>query len=80
MVLIALENRWGLLEASYMSSMSQISGTDTINGSSTLEYEEFPLGDNVGGVGGRNHTRHLVNHLANLPLKSISQHLFAMKP
>jgi hypothetical protein len=42
----------GLLEAPYMSSMSHTSGIDTIGGSSISKFEESPLGDNVGGVGG----------------------------
>jgi hypothetical protein len=63
-----------------MSSMSHTSGTDTIGGSFVSKYEESPLGDNVGGVGGRNRTPRLVNPLANLFPKSKSQHMFMMKP
>jgi len=32
--------------------MSHTSGTDTISDSFALKFEEFPLGDNVGGLGG----------------------------
>jgi hypothetical protein len=39
-----------------MSFKSHISGIDITGGSSTSEYEESPLSDNVGGVGGWNHT------------------------
>jgi hypothetical protein len=56
MVLTTPKNWQDLLEAPYMSSMSHTSGTNTINGSFVLEYKESPLGDNVGGVGGRNCT------------------------
>jgi hypothetical protein len=49
-----------------MSSMSHTSGTDTTGGSSTSKSKESPLGDNVGGVGGWNHTSCLVNPLASL--------------
>jgi hypothetical protein len=55
-----------------MSSMSHTSGTYTISGSSTLEFEESSLDANVGGMGGRNYTLRLVNRLANLFLKSKS--------
>ncbi len=44
-----------------MSSMSHTSGIDTTSGSSISKFEKPPLGGNVGGVGGRNHTPHLVN-------------------
>ncbi len=37
-----------------MSSMSHTSGIDTTSGSFALEYEESPLGDYAGGVGGQN--------------------------
>jgi hypothetical protein len=36
-----------------MSSMSHTSGINTIDGSSTLEFEESPLCENVGVVGGQ---------------------------
>jgi hypothetical protein len=52
MVPITFENRWGLLEVPYMSSMSHTSGTNTIVGSSTLEYDESSSNVHVGGVGG----------------------------
>jgi hypothetical protein len=55
-----------------MFSMSHTNGTDITGGSSTLEYEEFPLGDNVNGVGGWNRTPCLINPLTNLPSESIS--------
>jgi len=42
------KNWQGPLKAPYISSMSDISGTDTTGGSFVLEYEEYPLGDNVG--------------------------------
>jgi hypothetical protein len=32
--------------------MSHTSGTDNIGGNSVSKYEEFPLGDIVGGVDG----------------------------
>jgi len=50
MVLTTFENQWGPLEAPYMSSMSHTSGIDPTDGSSTLEFEESPSNDNVGGV------------------------------
>ncbi len=74
MVLTILENQHGPLEAPYMSSMSHTSGIDIIGGSFALEFEESPLGDNVGGVGGWNHTPCLVNLLANLSLILIHVH------
>jgi hypothetical protein len=55
-----------------MSFMSHTSGTDIHTGNFVSKFEEFPLGDNVGGVGGWNHTLDLVNPLANLSLKSKS--------
>jgi len=72
MVLTTPENQWGPLEVPYTSSMSHTNGTNIIGGSSTLEYEEFPLGDNVNGIGGWNCTPCLINPLTNLPPKSIS--------
>jgi hypothetical protein len=74
------KNQWGPLEASYMSSMYHTSGTDTIDGSSISKYEESPLVDNVGGVGGQNHTPRLINFLINLFPKSKFRHLSMMKP
>jgi len=38
--------------------MSHTSGIDTTSGSFALEYEESPLGDNAGGVGGQNCNPH----------------------
>jgi len=52
MVPITFENRWGLLEVPYMSSMSHTSGTNIIISSSTLEYDEFSLDVHVGGACG----------------------------
>jgi hypothetical protein len=66
-----------------MSSMSHTSGIDTTSGSFALEYEESPLGDNAGGVGGKNRAPpppHLVNPLANMSPNSKSRHLFMMNP
>jgi hypothetical protein len=80
MVSIVLENQWGPLEAPYMSSMSHTNDTDTTNGNSASKFEESPSGDNVAGVGGRNHTVCLVNPLTNLFPKSKSRHLSLMKP
>jgi hypothetical protein len=72
MVSTALENKWGPLEAPYMSSMSHTSDIDITNGSSASKFEESPSCDNVGGVGGRNDTPHLVNLLTNMFLESKS--------
>jgi hypothetical protein len=58
-----------------MSTMSHTSGTNTIGGSFTLEFKESPPGDNVGGVGGWNHTPRQVNPPANMSPKSKFRHL-----
>jgi hypothetical protein len=55
-----------------MSSKSHISGIDIIGYNSASKYEESPLGDNVGGVGGQNHTACLVNPSTTLFPKSKS--------
>jgi hypothetical protein len=52
MVSTAPKNRRRPLEAPYMSSIFDTSGTNTIDGSSTLESKEYPSSDNVNGVGG----------------------------
>ncbi len=80
MVSIALKNWRGPLEAPYMSFMSHTSGIDITIGNFVFEFEEFSLGDNVGGVGGWNHTPDLINPLASLSLESKSWHLSVMKP
>jgi hypothetical protein len=41
-----------------MSSMSHTSGIDTTGGSFGSKSKEFPLVDNVGGVGGWNDNPH----------------------
>jgi hypothetical protein len=63
-----------------MFSMFHASGIDTIGGSFVSKFEESPLGDNVGGVGGWNRNPRLINLLANLLSESKSCHLFFMKP
>jgi len=55
------------------------SGTDIINGSSASKFKESSLDANVGGVGDRIHTPHLVNPLANMSPKFKSRHLSMMK-
>jgi hypothetical protein len=52
--------------------MSHTSGIDITIGNFASKFEDFPLGDNVGGVGGRNYTPDLINPLANLSLESKS--------
>lgn len=49
MVLVALENQWGPLEAPYMSHMN---GIDIISGNSTSKSREISSNANVGGMGG----------------------------
>jgi GMP synthase PP-ATPase subunit len=74
------ESQWGPLEATYMSSMSHTSDTDIANGNYASKFKEFPSCDNVGGLGGQNHTLRLVNPLTNLFPDSKPQHLSVMKP
>jgi hypothetical protein len=63
-----------------VSSMSHKNGIDTIGGSYVSKFEEYPSCDNVSGVGGWNHTPHLVNPPINLSLESESRHMSVMKP
>jgi len=70
MVLTVPKNRWGPLEAPYMSSMSHTSDINIIGSSYASKFEESPLSDNVGGVGGHNRIPLLVNLAVNLSSKS----------
>jgi hypothetical protein len=63
-----------------MFSMPHMNGTNIIDNSFTLKYEEFPSCDNVCGVGGRKCTTCRVNPPANLSLESKFQHMSVMKP
>jgi hypothetical protein len=53
-----------------MSSMSHTRDIDTIGGSYASKFEESPLSDNLGGVGGQNCIPHLINHSTNLSSNS----------
>jgi hypothetical protein len=55
-----------------MSYMSHTIGINTTGGSYTSKFEEFSSYVNVGGVGGYNHTLHLVNPPTNMSLESKS--------
>jgi hypothetical protein len=80
MVLTTPKNWRGPLEVPYMSSVSHTSGINTTSASFASKFEESPLGDNAGGVGGWNYTPHIVNPLANMFPNSKSWHLFMMNP
>ncbi len=80
MVLIAPRNWWAPLEAPYKSSVSHKSDINIISGSYASKFEEFPLGDNVGGVSGQNCIPHLVKPSTNLYLGSKFWHMSMVKP
>jgi hypothetical protein len=53
-----------------MSSIYHTSGVDTTDGGFVSKFEESPSCDNVGGVGGKNHTPRLINPLTK-PISEI---------
>jgi hypothetical protein len=69
LVPITLEYQRGLLVAPYISSMSHNNGGVTnLRGILVLEFEESPLDDDEGAVGGLNRTLHLMKPLITMSL------------
>ncbi len=69
MVLTVPEYQWGPLVAPYISSMSHNNGGVTNLGEKfVLEFEQSPPNDDEGGVGGLNHTPHLMKPLVTMSM------------
>jgi hypothetical protein len=83
MVPTAPKYRWGPLVVPYISSMSHNNvGVTNLGKKSIFKFEESPPNDDEGGVGGMNHTLHLVKPLVtmSMSLKSCVTSMMNHKP